>query len=175
MYYFCYIHFDDILVKLKLFNGIICIFIIDFVFLTPLLCNFCPFCYLYQNLVTLNYLITPWFVLFLLPIKLYDILVKLELRNGIICIFIVDFCFLALFRDLFPFCHLYQTLEPRNYLRIPWYVLFLLPITFMIYWWNQSSSMELFSPLLSILCFSLPPLCHFLSFCEFYQTLLPQN
>ena len=39
------VHLYYILVKLEHINGIICIIIVDFVFLTPLQLHFCPFWY----------------------------------------------------------------------------------------------------------------------------------
>ena len=52
-----------------------------------------PFCDISQAIMARNYLRTLWLVLLLLPVHFYDILVKLELYNGIIFIIIGDFVF----------------------------------------------------------------------------------
>ena len=166
----------DILVKLELFNGIICIFIVDFLFLAPFR-KFFPFCDLYQTLEPRNYLRIPWYVLFLLSIHFYDILVKLELFIGIICTYCRFYVFEHPLASCFPFCDLYETIVPRNYIRNPWFVLFLLPIHF----YDIFVKSELFNGIIctfivDFVFFTTPFMSlYFLPFCDFYQTLVPQN
>ena len=129
LYYFLlYIHLYYILVKFQHSNSIICIIIDDFVFLPPFSFILTLFG-LYDALELRNYFRSACFILFLLPIHLYYILVKLQHFNNIICTIIGDFLFLPSLKLHFvPFSDLCEALELRNYFRNACFALCLLPI-----------------------------------------------
>ena len=99
------IHFYYLLGKLEVFNDIICIIINDFVILTPIYRHFWHFSYLLESLESHSSSRSTCFVLFLLPIHFFNILVKLDHVNGIICI-IIDNCVFLYFAYFAYYLHI---------------------------------------------------------------------
>ena len=95
------IHLYYILVKLEHLSVIIWIIIDDFVFLTTFSINFWAFLAPYGTLEPNISIRSGYLVSLLLPIHLYDILVKLEHLSDIIWIIIDDFMFLTYFSPNF--------------------------------------------------------------------------